>query len=75
MDARKWAFSEAKLLYAERGNSPNPLTMPEALRAVHESAFFDKSLLGSASPLMDRTPGKHGVSILSRTKLGAVSKE
>lgn len=32
-----WALSEAKLLYAERSNSPNPLTMTEALRAVHES--------------------------------------
>lgn len=28
---------EAKLLYAERSNPPNPLTMAEALRAVHES--------------------------------------
>jgi Platelet-activating factor acetylhydrolase, isoform II len=33
----RWAFSEAKLLYAQRRNSPNPLTMAEALRAVHES--------------------------------------
>ena len=33
----RWALSEAKLLYAERSNSPNPLTMTEALRAVHES--------------------------------------
>lgn len=33
----RWALSEAKLLYAERSNSPNPLTMAEALRAVHES--------------------------------------
>jgi hypothetical protein len=33
----RWALSEAKLLYAERSNSPNPLTMGEALRAVHES--------------------------------------
>lgn len=32
-----WALSEAKLLYAVRSNSPNPLTMTEALRAVHES--------------------------------------
>jgi dienelactone hydrolase len=33
----RWALSEAKLLYAERSNSPNPLTTTEALRAVHES--------------------------------------
>ena len=33
----RWALTEAKLLYFERGNSPNPLTMAEALRAVHES--------------------------------------
>ncbi len=33
----RWELSEAKLLYDQRGNSPNPLTMTEALRAVHES--------------------------------------
>ena len=33
----RWALSEAKLLYYQRVNSPNPLTMAEALRAVHES--------------------------------------
>jgi dienelactone hydrolase len=31
----RWAFSEAKLLYYQRLNSPNPLTMGEALRAIH----------------------------------------
>ena len=34
-------------------------------------AFFDKFLLGSASPLLDRAPGKYGISTLSRTKRGA----
>ena len=34
MDAGKMG---AQLLYAERSNSPNPLTTTEALRAVHES--------------------------------------
>jgi hypothetical protein len=33
--------------------------------------FFDKFLLGSASPLLDRAPGKYGISTLSRTKRGA----
>lgn len=32
----RWALSEAKLLYYyQRLNSPNPLTMGEALRAIH----------------------------------------
>src|SRR6266550_2448370 len=33
--------------------------------------FFDRFLLGSASSLVDRAPGKYGISISSRTKLGA----
>lgn len=43
----RWALSEAKLLYAERANSPNPLTMAEALRAVHESV---SSSIAEAAP-------------------------
>jgi len=31
----RWALSEAKLLYYQRLNSPNPLTLGEALRAIH----------------------------------------
>ena len=47
----RWALSEAKLLYAERANSPNPLTMAEAFRAVHGSV---SSSIAEAPPARTR---------------------
>ena len=35
-------------------------------------AFFDKFLLGSASSLLDRAPGKYGISIFSMTGAGQI---
>ncbi len=47
----RWALSEAKLLYYQRLDSPNPLTLGEAWRAIHGSV---RSSIGEAPPTQTR---------------------
>lgn len=78
MDFKHLTFSDMAVLpaWADRGRrfgEDNAADAETTLSLIRDyvRAFFDEFLLGSTSSLLDRAPGKYGISILSRTKLGA----
>lgn len=77
-DAKHMTFCDMAVLpawadFGQRFGADNSADAEMTLSLIRDyvRAFFDKFLLGSASSLLDRAPGKYGISILSRTKLGA----
>src|SRR5205085_1069739 len=77
-DVKHMTFSDMAVLpaWADRGRrfgEDNAADAETTLSLIRDyvRAFFDEFLLGSTSSLLDRAPGKYGISILSRTKLGA----
>lgn len=78
-DAKHMTFSDMPVLPAwadlgRRFGADNAADAEMTLSLIRDyvRAFFDKFLLGSGSPLLDRAPGKYGISILSRTKVRPV---
>ena len=78
-DAKHMTFCDMAVLpawadFGRRFGAANAADAEMTLSLIRDyvRGFFDKFLLGSASSLVDRAPGKYGISILSRTKLGAV---
>jgi dienelactone hydrolase len=76
-DAKHMTFCDMAVLpawadFGRRFGADNAADAEMTLSLIRDyvRGFFDKFLLGSASSLVDRAPGKYGISILSRTKLG-----